>query len=148
MTRMSPLHRIRWLALAPFALMLLAGPARSAELTVDIEAVGTQSGRLSVFLYDSEDAWNGKRDAVRRQRIHPNGSNRLQVRFDGLRAGRYGVMVLHDTDGNGKFDVGPLGIPRDDYGFSNNPRVFKRPGFAQIAFDLPGSGRRISVRMR
>ena len=39
---------------------------------------------------------------------------RLQVRFDGIKAGRYGVMVLHDKDGNRKFDIGPLGIPKDD----------------------------------
>lgn len=34
------------------------------------------------------------------------------------------------------------------YGFSNNPRLFKRPGFRQIAFDLPEQGTTIRVRMR
>ena len=148
MSRMTPLLRLRWLALAPFVLMLLAGPVRATELTIDIEDIGAQSGRLTVFVYDSAEAWKGKRDVLRMQRAQPDGSDRLQVRFDGLRAGRYGVMVLHDKDGNRKFDVGPLGIPRDDYGFSNNPVVFARPGFERIAFDLPVAGKRITVRMR
>ena len=87
-------------------------------------------------------------NALRMQRAHPDGSDRLQVRFDGLKAGRYGVMVLHDKDGNRRFDVGPLGIPKDDYGFSNNPVVFSRPGFERIAFELPATGMRISVRMK
>ena len=133
------------------AALLAAVPAWSAfavELTVDIERVGAHTGRLTVFLYDSEEAWNGKRDALRMQRAHPDGSDRLQVRFDGLKAGRYGVMVLHDKDGNRRFDVGPLGIPKDDYGFSNNPLVFSKPGIERIAFALPATGMRISVRMK
>lgn len=135
-------------ACTSLVLLAMAWPLRAAELIVDIESIGAQGGRLTVFLYDSEAAWNGQRDALRMQRAYPDGTDRLQVRFDGLRAGRYGVMVLHDKDGNRKFDVGPLGIPRDDYGFSNDPVVFKRPAFERIAFELPGSGRRIVVRMR
>ena len=138
----------RWLALAPLLLVAMAGPVPAADLQIEIESIGAQTGRLTVFLYDSEQAWSQPRDALRMQRAYPDGDDRLHVRFDGLRAGRYGVMVLHDKDGNRRFDMGPFGIPRDDFGFSNNPVVFKRPGFAQIAFDLPGGGRRITIRMR
>lgn len=127
---------------------LLAAPVLAADLIVDIHDVHAQGGRLTVYLFDSEEAWKGTRDALAMQRVYPNGSPRLQARFDGLRAGRYGVIVLHDRDGNGKFDVGPLGIPRDGYGFSNNPFVFKRPEFGRIAFELPAAGKRITVRMK
>lgn len=145
---MTKPRRLLPLAAAPLLAAVLAWPAFAVELTVDIERVGAQTGRLTVFLYDSEEAWNGKRDALMMQRAYPDGSDRLQVRFDGLKAGRYGVMVLHDKDGNRRFDVGPLGIPKDDYGFSNNPVVFAKPGFERIAFELPASGTRIQVRMK
>lgn len=145
---MTKSRRLLPLAATPLLVVLLAWPAFAVELTVDIERVGAQTGRLTVFLYDSEDAWNGKRDALMMQRAYPDGSDRLQVRFDGLKAGRYGVMVLHDKDGNRRFDVGPLGIPKDDYGFSNNPVVFAKPGFERIAFELPATGTRITVRMK
>lgn len=140
--------RTRWHLPVALLLAAWAWPGESAELTVDIEAIGAQSGRLTVFLYDSGPAWSAAREPRSMQRVHPDGTARLQVRFDGLSAGRYGVMVLHDKDGNRRFDVGPLGIPRDDYGFSNNPWVVRRPDFTQVAFDLPASGRRISIRMR
>lgn len=145
---MTKPRRLLPLAAAPLLAAVLAWPAFAVELTVDIERVGAQTGRLTVFLYDSEEAWNGKRDALMMQRAYPDGSDRLQVRFDALKAGRYGVMVLHDKDGNRRFDVGPLGIPKDDYGFSNNPVVFAKPGFERIAFELPASGTRIQVRMK
>lgn len=129
-------------------LSFLAVPAAAAELGVEIERVGAQTGRLTVFVYDSEAAWNGSGEPVRMQRILPDGTDRLAVGFAGLAPGRYAVVVLHDKDGNRRFDVGPLGIPRDDYGFSNNPVVFARPGFERIAFQLPSTGTRIRVRMR
>lgn len=127
---------------------LLAMPVAAADLVVDIHDVHAQGGRLTVFLFDSEAAWNGRREVLARQRVYPNGGTRLQARFDRLRAGRYGVIVLHDRDGNGKFDVGPLGIPRDGYGFSNNPFVFKRPLFDKVAFEVPAAGKRITVQMK
>ena len=145
---MTTSPRLMPLVAVPLLAALLAWPAFAVELTVDIERVGAQTGRLTVFLYDSAEAWDGKRDALRMQRVYPDGSDRLQVRFDGLKAGRYGVMVLHDKDGNRRFDVGPLGIPKDDYGFSNNPVVFSKPGFQRIAFELPASDTRITVQMK
>ena len=139
--------RFRYLAAACRA-CLAATPALAADLVVDIEDIHAQSGRITVFLFDSEAAWKGTRDALGLRRVHPDGTTRQQVRFDGLRAGRYGVIVLHDRDGNGKFDVGPMGIPRDGYGFSNNPFVFKRPAFGKVAFEVPAAGKRISVRLK
>ncbi|MFP7723293.1 DUF2141 domain-containing protein [Lysobacter sp. A3-1-A15] len=145
---MSPSHALRRFACATLLSALVASPAASAELSVDIHDIGTQAGRLTVFVYASEAAWNGTGEPVRKQHVMPDGSDRLKVRFDGLAAGRYGVMVIHDRDGNRKFDVGLLGIPKDGYGFSNDPLVFKRPGFGRIAFDLPASGQRVAVRMK
>lgn len=138
----------RGAAVLALVLACSAPAARAAELVVDIDGIGTQRGRLSVFLYDSEAAWQRQDAPLARQRVQPDGTDRLQVRFDGLAPGRYGVMVLHDTDGNGRFDVGLLGIPKDDYGFSNNPLVFRKPDFGQVGFVLPEAGRRIRVRMK
>lgn len=130
------------------ALGLVAGPARAADLVIDIEDVGSQQGRLTAFVYDSAAGWDGGRPVVPLQRVYPDGGTRLQARFTGLAPGRYAVVVLHDTNANGRFDVSALGIPKDDYGFSNNPVLFGRPDFDRIAFELPAAGARISVRMK
>ncbi len=137
------------IAIAAVLACFASPAATAAELVVEIKEIYPQNtGRLTVYLFDSEAAWQGKRNALAARRVHPGGSSQQQVRFDGLRAGRYGVVVLHDRDGNGKFDVGPLGIPRDGYGFSNNPFVFKRPGFDKVAFELSAADKRITVQMK
>lgn len=133
--------------LVPWALALLAAPAAAADLDVHVDGISTQRGRLAVFVFDSKAAWDAQRAPVRRERVLPDGDDDLHVRLAGLPPGEYGVMVLHDTDGNGRFDTGPFGIPRDDYGFSNDPVVLSKPRFERVRFVLPAAGARIRIPM-
>lgn len=133
--------------LLPLLLALAAAPALAADLQVHVEGISTQRGRVVVFVFDSKAAWEAARAPARRERVPPDGDGDLDVRLTGLPPGEYAVMVLHDTDGNGKFDTGPFGIPRDDYGFSNDPVVFSKPRFERVRFALPAVGTRIRIRM-
>lgn len=134
--------------LLPLLLALAAAaPAGAADLDIEVQGISTQRGRLVVFVFDSKAAWEAAREPVRRERVLPDGDGELRLRLAGLPPGDYGVMVLHDTDGNGKFDTGPFGIPRDDYGFSNDPVVFAKPRFERVRFPLPAAGARIRIRM-
>ena len=36
--------------------------------------------------------------------------------------GNYAIAVYHDKNKNGKIDTNLLGIPKEDYGFSNDAR--------------------------
>lgn len=57
--------------------------------------------------------------------------------FGDLIPGRYAVSVYHDENNNQKIDRGWLGIPVEDYGFSNNPStLFGPPSFARASFEL------------
>jgi len=57
--------------------------------------------------------------------------------FDPVPQGVYAVAVFHDESMNGKLDSNFLGIPKEGYGASNNPR--KRLGpplFEQAKFSM------------
>ena len=56
--------------------------------------------------------------------------------------------MYHDENGNGEFDQGFLGIPLEDYGFSNGASGFLGPpSFSDAAFPLSGEGGRITIRL-
>lgn len=40
--------------------------------------------------------------------------------FENIPFGEYAIKVHHDEDGNNEMDTNFLGIPSEDYGFSNN----------------------------
>ena len=46
--------------------------------------------------------------------------------------GTYAAAVYHDANANGRMDTNALGIPREGYGVSNNPRPrFRAPRFSE-----------------
>jgi len=59
--------------------------------------------------------------------------------FEGLPPGQYAVSASHDLNGNRKTDTNFIGLPREDWGVSNNVRPAMRPprfneaGFAVLA---------------
>ena len=56
-----------------------------------------------------------------------------------LPAGQYAVGIFHDLNLNNKMDNNFLGLPKEQYGFSNNARaLFGPPSFEEAAFELRG----------
>ena len=56
-----------------------------------------------------------------------------------LPAGQYAVGIFHDVNLNNKMDNNFLGLPKEQYGFSNNARaLFGPPSFEDAAFELNG----------
>lgn len=55
-----------------------------------------------------------------------------------LPAGRYAVSLIHDENGNGKLDT-TLGIPREGFAFSRNPKIgFGPPRYEDVSFEVEG----------
>jgi uncharacterized protein (DUF2141 family) len=62
--------------------------------------------------------------------------------------GAYALSVIHDENGNGRLDT-RLGIPREGFAFSNNPRIwFGPPSFASARFQLSPGGTALNVQMK
>ena len=61
---------------------------------------------------------------------------------------QYALSVFHDEDGDLKLDT-TLGIPREGFGFSRNPRVrFGPPRFRDVRIAIPAGASLVSVRMQ
>jgi len=70
------------------------------------------------------------------------------IRFDGLAPGTYAASLIHDENANARLDT-VLGIPREGFGFSRNPRIgFGPPKFAAAEFALGSVAQVQQVTMR
>ena len=64
-----------------------------------------------------------------------------------LRPGNYALLVIHDENGNGKLDMA-FGIPREGFGFSNNPTIHMRaPRANEVRFELAAGKSSQTIRM-
>ena len=114
--------------IAPFALIAagaLAAPVQAADLTVSLHDARTQDGRFQIALVDA-GGYAGSAAPIAARDLAPAGAV-TTVTFDGVPAGRYALMVIHDENGNGRLDTNLVGMPVEGYGFSNNPRVMRKP---------------------
>jgi uncharacterized protein (DUF2141 family) len=65
-----------------------------------------------------------------------------------VKSGTYALLVVHDENRNGRLDM-MLGIPREGFGFSNNPAMKPRaPKWEEIRFTVPQTASVQQVRIR
>ena len=70
------------------------------------------------------------------------------VHFSDLAQGNYAVALIHDENANGKLDTA-LMIPREGFGFSNNPAIgFGPPKFAAARFAVGSGETTQSIKMK
>jgi uncharacterized protein (DUF2141 family) len=121
----------RALLVSSVLLTLLALPAASfpadqgsCSLIIHVSGFRNNKGVLGAELFTTFDGWPEDVDKSFRHDKFPIEGDHATARFDHLPAGKYGVVVLHDENENRKLDRNVLGIPKEGFGFANNPHVF------------------------
>ena len=121
-------------------------PAFAGELVVNVQGIRAQTGLLKVAVVDSLEAFDGKAAPVQADGAPPKGEVSRFV-FKDLKPGTYAVMITHDENGNGKLDSNLIGMPVEGYGFSNNPRVMRKPTWEEVRFDIGNTDVAIDVTL-
>jgi uncharacterized protein (DUF2141 family) len=122
----------------------------TATLTVRVTGARNTKGKIWVTVFqDAQGFPDDPSKAVRHQSvdIDPNTLS-AQVTFKDVPQGTFAVSVLHDENGNGKMDKNFVGVPKEGYGASNNPKKKKRaPTFDEAKFSLNSSGQTIEITL-
>jgi uncharacterized protein (DUF2141 family) len=129
-----------------FAACLLAcASAHAADLTIQIDAIRSAEGSVSVSLFGSADAF--LKTPLQLVRVKAEKGS-LTVQLKDLAPGDYAFSVYHDANDNGKLDRNALGIPLEDYAASNNAiGNMGPPAYADARFALPAGGLDMRVKL-
>lgn len=96
----------------------------SYSLTIEITNASSDDGQLVIGLYNSESSF--LRDTYMGQ-LSPVVNGKATVTFNNVPKGNYAVSLFHDENKNNKLDSNFMGIPKEDYGCSNDARGFMGP---------------------
>jgi uncharacterized protein (DUF2141 family) len=120
----------------------------AADLTITVKEVRNDSGSVRIALYDSAASFL-KPPLAKAARQEKASAGEVRFVLKDLPPGKYAVGSFHDETGSGKIEFGPLGIPVQGYGFSNNALGTEGPpAFAEAAFDFDGkSDKAISLSL-
>ena len=133
------------LALAAIILASIAPAGASAQsagpppnptgctLRIHVDGFRNTRGNLGTVLFKSPDGW--PEDLAKTFRHGPapiDKSTKTAVAvWPDLPSGDYAIAAIHDENSNHKLDRNILGVPKEGFGFANNPRVtFSAPPFS------------------
>lgn len=112
------------------------------SLTVKVAKLKNNNGNVRIAVYNSQDNYNaekggGDSEKACNKAVAEIKSNEAQTTFDDIPYGEYAVKFFHDEDKSGKFYKNFMGIPKVEYGFSNNAKGrFGPAGYDQAKFKL------------
>ena len=115
---------VNFLILLLFSQLLNAQIASGQDITVKINNLDNSKGKVLVAIYDSKDSFLNKRFKGTMSKIN---DNTCEVTFKNIPEGVYAISLFHDENDNNKMDSNFLGIPKEDYGCSNNATGFMGP---------------------
>ncbi len=123
-------------------------PAKTCTLTVYVEGVNSQGGNVGVLVFNSTRGWPEDIHAAYRDIVVPAHPGVVTIKIPNLPPGTYALAVGHDVNLNHKVDKNFLGMPKEQWGMSNNPHaMLKPPPFSAAQFDLKGDAE-VRVRMQ
>jgi uncharacterized protein (DUF2141 family) len=127
--------------------IVFTSACRGADLTVTCENIRSTRGTIRLELDTGDAPWDNKSPPNYTADVKPVGSS-VTYTFKDLPPGTYALGVFHDENDNGKLDTNFLGVPREGFGFSNNPTFLRKPTFKESSFEITESLTQVTVRMR
>jgi uncharacterized protein (DUF2141 family) len=149
--RVAALSAGLFLALATrFSPLVEAQSTGTATLTVDVTGARNTKGKIRAALFRTGEGFpNDASRAIHTQAadVDPQTSS-AQIVFPDLPPGTYAVSVFHDENMNQKLDKNLVGMPKEGYGASNNPKKkMGPPTFEEAKFQLSGPERLLEIKL-
>lgn len=100
------------------------------SLTIEINELRNNKGQVHLELSnENEEQITGITKEL--------SSNSCVIVIHNLKPGKYSFKFFHDENNNKELDTNWIGIPKEGFGFSNNPSMtFGPPSFDKTIFEL------------
>lgn len=111
-------------------------PQQKCALVIHATGFHTQKGKAGAAVFNSRQGWpnDTEKSYVGSEIPKSNGTATFDYQVP---PGVYAIVVIDDLNENEKLDRNFLGIPKEGFGFANNPRVFFRaPSFETASIEV------------
>ena len=121
--------------------------ASTSELTVRFEKLRNTEGTVKYLIFSGPEGFPDTPEKAIKQGVFEAIKVQEGLRLE-LAPGHYAISIIHDENNNDKLDTNFMGIPKEGFGFSNNPRIFfGPPSFEKASFEFSQS-KEISIEMK
>ena len=122
------------------------GTVQPGSLMIRVVGLDPPKGVLRIAVYGSRKSYEARSNPAKSAAVEISSAN-TTVQFQGMMPGFYAVMLYHDANRNNKFDKF-LGLPMEQYGFSNNAKPgLGPPDFDKTRFEIP-PGQEVHIKIK
>ena len=120
-----------------------------SSLTVNIDGLKNQNGQVCLSLFSSSQGFPSDGDRALQVKCVALEEDTPEITFEHLKPGSYGVAAFHDVNDDGVFNVNGLGIPKEGFGFSRDPKIFTGPPkFGDVTVIIVGPKNNIRIKLQ
>lgn len=119
-----------------------------SEVKVNVKGIKTVEGNLAILVFNNKDGFPESKNKAVKEMVVKVTSTEMQVNLGKLPQGSYAIALIHDANSNNVLDKNVLGIPKEQFGFTNTEKVyFGPPGFEDASFELKGTPETVEVKL-
>ena len=116
------------------SLLALTTLVQAASITLNIKNLRNENGSIRIAIWDQAQGFPGDYTTSIEQVSIPATKDATYT-LENVKAARYAIAVFHDANNDEDLNQNRLGIPKEGFGFSNNPRIiFGPPNFRKCNF--------------
>ena len=129
-------HQILTLALLFTSFLIAQAPNETKiingqEITVTLLNASSDEGTLNFAFYNEDTFMKG---APLFSKVGKITDGKSSVVFENIPSGEYAIICYHDENSNKRMDFMDNGMPKENYGTSNNPLSFGPPNYEESKF--------------
>jgi uncharacterized protein (DUF2141 family) len=107
----------------------------TANVEVSIKSLKRASGLISIALCNDEKAFMSASYKMGSVNMPKEGP--ISFTFENVPQGKYSIRIFQDIDGDGKLTAAENGLPKEPFGFSQNPSMqYGPPTWQNTHFEL------------
>lgn len=115
---------------------------QTQTITATVVNATSDTGKVSFALYDKKTFLT---KPIQAKSSTIKGGKSLVV-FENVPSGEYAIVCFHDKNDNNKMDFEPNGMPKEDYGASNNAMNFGPPQYEQAKFSVTNKNVSLEIK--
>jgi uncharacterized protein (DUF2141 family) len=152
MSKISYLCRILIVVFAILSLKNVALAAESGDITINVSGLHNNNGVIRIALFNSNETYSSSKssaDTAFQKIIAPIKDQCASATLQNVPFGEYAIKLFHDEDNSGRFLTNSFGIPKVEYGFSNNAHgLFGPASFDKAKFKLDTKKLNMDIKMQ
>ena len=121
----------------------------NSNLSIKIDGIKSQKGQVCFSLFSSSQGFPANEKKALKSQCVQVVDKSVKASFSQLKPGSYAVAAIHDANADGTLNSNVIGIPKEGFGFSRNPKILTGPPkFGESAVFVAGPNTSIDIHLQ